>query len=328
MTQKMKRKIAGLAIAAFAAYGAAGLVAETAALAAEQVHLKQTAVISGSSVMLSDIFSGIGTDKDLVIAAAPAPGQKLNFGARGLRRIAKRAGLDWQPAHGRELVKIERASRMVPLINARLAIEDALMAGHVSDEIEIEFAQSRLRMLISEDKEPTVQVHDLIYDARTRQFSASLSAPADDPDALRVSVKGRVHAVVEMPVPQRHIRPGEVIKASDIGWRKVRARQSTYNTIGSVEALIDHTARRPLIAGRLVRRTDVRPRELVRKSDFVTVHFRSAAMSLTTRGLALEAGARGDVIRIRNPRSKKIIEGKVVGPNVAIIQPPQIAALN
>ena len=131
-----------------------------------------------------------------------------------------------------------------------------------------------------------------------------------------------------MPVLQRHIRPGEVIRANDIGWRKVRARRNTYNTIGAVEDLIDHMARRPLIAGRLIRRTDVRPQQLVRKGDFVTVHFRSSAMSLTTRGIALESGTRGDVIRIRNQRSKTVIEAKVVGPSTAVIQPPQIAALN
>ena len=183
MTQKMTLKIVGLALAALTAYGAVGLAAQTGAHAAGPVQPKQSVMISGTSVMLSDVFSGIDAADDRIIAAAPAPGGKLNFGARDLRRLAKQAKLDWRPAHGRVLVKIERSRRTVPVVTARLAIEDALMTGHVTDEIEVEFAQSRLRLLVAEAAEATVQVQDLIYDDRTRRFSASLSAPAGDPNA-------------------------------------------------------------------------------------------------------------------------------------------------
>ena len=298
------------------------------ALANEPVHLRNSVTVTSDSVLLGDLFTGLSDSGDTVVAKAPAPGQRLNLGARQLRQIANRYKLSWRPANGREVVRIERESRAVPLEAARTALRDALINDHASDQIEIELTNRRLKILVAADQNLSVRVHDLTYDRRTRQFTAALSAPADDPNAPRVAVNGRVYALVDMPVLQRHIRPGETIRRRDIGWRSVRTERSTYNTINDAEELVGQTAKRPLIAGRLVRRSDVKPRQLVAKGDFVTVHFRAKKMMLTSRGVAMENGARGDVIRLRNPRSKKVIEAKVIGPNVAVIQLPQLAALN
>jgi flagella basal body P-ring formation protein FlgA len=82
------------------------------------------------------------------------------------------------------------------------------------------------------------------------------------------------------------------------------------------------------MAGRIIRVSDVRPQKLVTKGDFVTIHLRNQSMSLTTRGISVESGSRNEIIKIRNPRSKKIIEAKIIAPNVAIIQLSTLSFLN
>lgn len=322
----MKQHLVGLGMTILVLQGAAMTATET--LAAEAVRLKNSVTVTDGQILLGDLFTGVGAKADTVVSVAPAPGKKINIGSKELRRIAMRHNLEWQPARGQQVTRVQRASRTIPLNTVRLALSEALADGHVTSDVDIELANRRLNIMVAANQEQTVQVHDMNYDRRTQQFSAWLSAPANDPSAPRTAVKGRIYDLVALPVPQHHVHPGEVIRARDIGWRNVRTNQATYNTINSLEELVGQSARRPLIAGRLIKRTDVMPRRLVAKGDFVTVHFRSKTMSLSYRGLAMEHGARNDVIRIRNPRSKKIIEGKVVGPNVATIQLPKFAALN
>jgi flagella basal body P-ring formation protein FlgA len=53
----------------------------------------------------------------------------------------------------------------------------------------------------------------------------------------------------------------------------------------------------------------------VTKGNLVTIEMRNAGMSLSTQGKALEEGSLGDVIRVTNISSNKIIEAKVNGTN-------------
>ncbi len=322
----LKQHLTGLGVAILVIQGAA--MGSTTATAGEFVQLNGTVTVSGGQILLGDLFSGLTENANAVVGQAPAPGDAFNIGARELRRIADLHKIDWSPRNGQQVTRVHRLARTIPLTTVRQALTDALANGHLEGAVEIEFANRRLNIMVATDQDQTVRVHDMNYDSRTQQFSAWISAPASDDNAPRTAVKGRVYELIALPVPEHHVHPGETIRERDIGWRNVRVDQATYNTINTLDELVGQSARRPLIAGRLIKRTDVMARQLVAKGDFVTVHFQSKSMSLTYRGLAMESGARNDVIRIQNPRSKKVIEGKIIGPNVATIQLPKLAALN
>ena len=296
--------------------------------ALNHVALKHSASVSDQNVMLSDIFSGISQNSDHIALSSPKPGQSVTLGSRELRFIANKAKLDWKPTHGRQFIKIYRKGRRVPTRVIKESIEKALIKEHSESEIEVNIVKSQIDLFVSENEDTSIQIHDLIYDNRSQRFSALVSAPQHSSSTSPISVKGQIYALVSMPVLNRHIRPGEIIKFKDLTWRKFRANQSTYNTIGSFDDLIEKIAQRPLVAGRLIRFSDVRPLQLVKRGDFVTVHLRNSLMSLTTRGISIESGARNEIIRIRNPRSKKVIEAKVIGPNIASVNLSRVASNN
>jgi flagella basal body P-ring formation protein FlgA len=277
---------------------------------------------------LSDLFIGIAKNSDKVIALSPSLGKRLKLRFRDIQKIARQSELFWKPQTKRRSIIIERASRQVSLDILREVIENELASKVLSYEVEIDFSNPKIKILIPYNEQPTIKIHDLKYDERTKFFRAIISSPAEMVDATTISLKGRAHPVIAMPVLKQHINSGNLIKASNVIWKKTRAQHNSYDSINSMEQLVDQVARRPLMAGRIIRVSDVRPQRLVTKGDFVTVHLRNQSMSLTTRGISIESGSRNEIIKIRNPRSKKIIEAKIIAPNVAIIQLSTLSFFN
>lgn len=72
---------------------------------------------------------------------------------------------------------------------------------------------------------------------------------------------------------------------------------------------------RGLQPNRLLTWRDVVRRPLVRKGDFVEVAAIDGLLQITMKGLAMENGAQGDTVTIRNPDSKKDFAAQVVAEN-------------
>ena len=277
-------------------------------------------IINSELIRLSDLFVGIQPVDDRAIGNAPEPGKPIKLYTKDIRKLARQSSLMWRPILNRRPLIITRASQIFPIDNLREMISRALQNRYLNDEVEIEFSNPRLKIYLPEEVEADVKVYDLRYNGDTRQFQAVIAAGSAKRTS-KITVRGRAYPVIAMPVLKKHLSAGKIIRAKDIGWRKFRTEKSTFDTIAAIDALIDQVSKRPLIAGRLIRASDIQPQRLVKKGDFVTVHFKNRAMSLSTRGISIEAGTRNEIIKIRNPRSKKIIEARVVGPSVAIVQP-------
>src|SRR3546814_1442908 len=94
--------------------------------------------------------------------------------------------------------------------------------------------------------------------------------------------------------------PGDLIGEADVQWIRIEARRAGANTVTRLEDLIGRTPRRPIAADQAVRITDVRPNFVINRGDLVTIVLRSGTMTLTASAEAMERGAVGSVIRVRN----------------------------
>ena len=75
----------------------------------------------------------------------------------------------------------------------------------------------------------------------------------------------------------------------------------------------------------MIRRTDVKPIELIHKGDLVTMIFRTSFMTLTLRGQALENGALKDTIRVKNLSSGKTVVGSITQSGIVSVAGPRLA---
>jgi len=291
----------------------------------QTVFANDTVTLRSDSLMLSDLFSGLPAEKDARVADAPLPGEDLVVRAGTLRKLAEMHGIDWSPSSSRVRVLVEREGRAVPLQMIRQAIEERLTEDYIADRIEVDITNRRLTMMVPSDMEPEVKVESLDYNNRNQRFAALVTVPIGNGKSLRAKVQGEVHAVVEVPVLNRHASPGETIREEDIVWTEMQARRTNHNTVTSIDQIVGMSVRRPISAGRVIRRTDVTPIRLIRKGDLVTMVFSTSQMTLTLRGQALEDGARRDSIRVKNLSSGKIVVGSVTDAGIVNVAGPRIA---
>ena len=286
------------------------------------LHLKPAKEISIESdkIWLSDLFYSDREFKDKIIGDAPELGKKLKLFRKDLRRIVKASPLNWSGSL-RKSVVVSRSAKQVPMNIIRNAVEKALEQNHVNDEIEVEFNDRNLKILVPKNAEQAIRVLQSQLDQRTGRFEVVVNINSTANEDQNITLRGKAFAIIPMPVPNKHIGAGQLINKNDITWRKVRIKQQSFGVVGSMEQLLDHVAKRPLTAGRLIRMSDIRPQQLIKKGEFVTLHFKNKTMSLSTRGVSVEPGSRNQVIRVKNPRSKRIIEARVLGPNTAVVLP-------
>jgi flagellar basal body P-ring formation protein FlgA len=102
---------------------------------------------------------------------------------------------------------------------------------------------------------------------------------------------------------------GEALKAADV---MVERRPKTDGI--AIEDVLGLTAKHALKPGQVIRAGDVMKRELVARNETVTIVYEAPGMVLSTRGKALDAGAKGDVINVVNIQSNRTIQGTVTGP--------------
>ncbi len=285
--------------------------------------LRDRVTVHGDDLMLSDLFANLPQGADRRIADAPVPGERLVLGARQIWQYTKAFGLNWRPERSKIAVVVTRASVEVPMEVIADALTTRLAAEYVADDFDVDLFGRTSDLFIPASAPLSVRIHSLSYEPRSKRFDAAVSAGG----GRIAQVSGKIVPMIEVPTLRRHAMPGQVISEEMIAWQRVPTRRASVTTVTRHEDIVGLTARRPLTAGVPVRLTDLKPNLLVTKGDTITVMVRTGMMTLTARGKALESGTRGAIIRVRNAQSDKIVEAKVVGPDMAIIEPANLAGL-
>ena len=133
-------------------------------------------------------------------------------------------------------------------------------------------------------------------------------------------IAGRVYKLENLPVLNKRMERNDIIKKNDVEWVKVRSRSIRPDVIRDAADLIGQAPRRIVQSGTPIRKNEVQTPVLVPKRAMVTVLHRTALMRLTARARALEDGSMGDIIRVANATSKKVIEAEVTGFNEVTVR--------
>ena len=293
-----------------------------------KVTLKDAVIVEGNYILLGDLFTNAGPKADTRVAYAPKPGRRSHFDAKWLYRVARAYGLKWRPLTLKTRAIVERSSQEI----FRDEIEDALTASFQDqgyrDKFEVELGNRSLKIYVAANEPATIGVENLSINRSTGRFVATMVTPANKPGAKRYRLTGRVHRLVQVPVISRRISRGEIIRKNDIEWIDVREYTLRRGFILDDSQVIGMAAKRYIAAKTPISASQIQRPQLVSRGDLVTVSLQAGQMSLKTQGRAIEAGSLGDVVRVKNSKSKKVVETRVTGKGTVKVSLLRAAALN
>ncbi len=283
--------------------------------------LKSKVTIDGEEIRLSDLLAGAGPAADITIAKAPEPGGKMVIATSRVSAAARANGVAFRNPLKLRRVLVTRNGDPIARARIEKRLRAELRPHAPSNRFQIEFAGDVRRLIVpkGQGRSAAIALHALDYDRASYQFTALLSAPAANPDARRVQVRGWLRPVISVPMPRRVIARGEVIERADIEWREVRTDQIERQAVTQIGKIVGAEARYILRPGRPLRDRDLKRHAAVAKGALVTLVVQSPGLALTTRGRALKDGAIGEVIPIQNTQSKRVVQATVTGPGTAEI---------
>ena len=318
--------VSGLAVSGLAV---SGLVVSSAAAESQPqglVLLKTKVVVEGPVLHLGDLFEGLGEKDAIPVARAPAPGKRVQVDARWLAAVAQAYGVPWRPSSRLDGAVIERASVVIETRQLEGAALDALRQRGVGARVSLVLDNPAMRLHLPSDIAPTLLVTGLSHNPETGRFTAHLVAPAQGTPLARATLTGRAIEMIEVPALRRRMVPGDVIHERDIEWLSLRADRIARNAVRDVANLVGKSPRRPIRAGAAVLGNELREPILVPRNSLVTIRLQTARMILTAQGRAMEPGAMGDVIRVMNTKSNKIISAGVTDSGAVEVIPGGLSA--
>lgn len=122
---------------------------------------------------------------------------------------------------------------------------------------------------------------------------------------------------VAVVVPARDIARGEVVRQSDLLLKEIETRRETERLALAPEQLVGRIARAPLTKHHPVMLSDVTLPDVVKRNDRIEVRATFGELTVRLVGIALEDGAMGDTIDVRNEATKKRLAAVIVDYGVA-----------
>ncbi len=137
-----------------------------------------------------------------------------------------------------------------------------------------------------------------------------------------IKVQGKIVKLNEVPVLNREMRSGEIITNSDISYAAYPEKRIGDNVVTDPIQLIGQSPKQRISANKIIRESEILPPILIKKGESVNMVYRTEFMTLQVVGYAMEDGRAGDLIRLKNTSSQKIVLATVSDQGVAIVNSP------
>ncbi len=135
--------------------------------------------------------------------------------------------------------------------------------------------------------------------------------------SLYTSVKLTIYKNVL--VLTRSLKRNSLIQPSDVKLTKRATNQLHHGYFSSYKQIKSQVTTRHLQEGTVLQLAHLSPPKLIKRGEKVTILARSPTFNIQMPGKALMDGHLGEQIRVRNIKTKKIIEGRVIKPGVITV---------
>jgi flagella basal body P-ring formation protein FlgA len=142
----------------------------------------------------------------------------------------------------------------------------------------------------------------------------SIAVKLEDENGRRFNKQVKLTWYQPMVYSKTPLAKGDPVNARALGTRIGTAAMMMTN-FSSPEQLAGAAARKSVSAMTPIETGDVTQDSFVRAGTTVTMVARVNGLGIEVRGVAMQRGGLGDIIRVKNLSSKKILRARIVGPN-------------
>ncbi|MGZ3408892.1 MAG: flagellar basal body P-ring formation chaperone FlgA [Xanthobacteraceae bacterium] len=292
---------------------------------ADVPRIKPFVIVVGDLVRIGDVLDNAGAVADVAIFRSPDVGSTGTVPTADVLKAVAQHDLLLIDASGIEQVEITRASRVVSRADIERRIARALSGQpglNDPDKLTVTFDREPRPLYLESSAQSDLDVTRTGYDPRTSRFDVTLSVPGSAAArGMPLRFTGTIRETVEVPMLNRAVARGEVIKESDVSIERKARADVPPDAVVAPNTIVGLAARQPLRPGTSLRRTELVRPELVKRDETVTIVYEVPGIMLTSRGKAIEGGADGDVINVLNTQSKRTVQGTVSGPGRVTIAP-------
>lgn len=221
----------------------------------------------------------------------------------------------------------EKEGYAVTRAEAEDRLAEALHNQGVGEDVQASIIGRRTEELVRHQSPLVMEITGLQADTSRNTFSAKLAfyteAALDQPSRKlgTLEVNGRYDVMQEVPVTKARTTSGTVLTEADIEWQKMPSSRLDRNTILNADEIIGKTPVRVIAAGRPMEPKDLQVPPVINRQSTVYMNYKSANIAIQAVGIALQDGAVGDRIRVRNSSGGNTVEGVVTAPNQVQVLP-------
>lgn len=198
-----------------------------------------------------------------------------------------------------------------PLDEIRDAVErhaESNLAGDGRSTVSVGRIDQRLRLPRCEEALETFSPP-----GRSSQSRATVGVRCHHPSPWTLYVSVRVETLKEVYAAARSLRRGALLSEDDLERVEINVNRTSRGYYTDAEQLAGMELNRAMRAGEVVTPSRISAPQLVERGQTVLLMLESSAASVSMNGEALQSGALGDRIRVKNTSSDRIIEGEIVG---------------
>ena len=130
----------------------------------------------------------------------------------------------------------------------------------------------------------------------------------------------RLKHFLPVVVLKSSVTSGEILSHQDVHAVEMDIGEQNKGYFTDPEPLIGQVVRRSLRPGTVINPDMIEAPDLIKRGEPVTIMVKRPGLMIEMDGTALVSGRRGELIRVRNTRSQKVVSGRVVDTGVVQVQ--------
>ncbi len=297
--------------AAFASSGACLTLSAAALVDQDSVRLSDIARLTGMS---ENQIEAIGAT---VVARSPQPGQTRFLGIDYIRIRLRQSGVDTSSMifKGPPDVRITRQAAMLPTQRIKHAVEMAIRSRMPWKNEDVTIGEIALDETV---QLPTGELTYRVEPARNEDYLGrtivALHLFVDGQPVRKVWVNMTISVMAEVVTVIRPLGKLAHIQLADLSVERRDLSNLSSDAVRRVEDALGNRTTRAIYPQTVLLSNMFASPPLVRRGDIVKIVANAGPMIITATGMVKQQGCKGEMVRVVNTDSNRIITARVTGP--------------